>query len=630
MNTPPAERECPNCHSDIPAASFCTLCGAKLGSRHRMWLRRATFAAAPREHVLRPGVTGALFPHLSARRRMPFRFGLVLLLAGLVAFAMMRIVPVMLAIAALGPPVLFGIYLVSARLVSDLPRFWLPLIATVGAALGVGWARLAGRLIGTGFGLPIPLSGLHHAAGVAAAVAGAILMVVPAVAARFLPASSRESLDGLAIGVAGALPFAAAATLTRLAAQFHSGVIPPTRPWSSVAVEAGLCGVAIPLTAAATGGVIGLALWLRPRPGRGSDARVALWSLGAGMLTIHAVVGGVDAAGLPQMAMLGLHLALSVAALLALRSAIQLSLLNEIPDPVSAEPLLCAHCGQVVPDAAFCAACGAATRASSRSSRRFRRRERPVPVGEGTAVPDLPTGQRNYPAAALPATRYTAPALRTPAFVPVLGSWTAVIAAAAGVSVAVTAAITTPASPYLCPPQCGRPPHAAPVSVLPRFAPADDSFSVAYPAPDSAYDVTTGERAVTARFTAGDGGVMQMFSEPAEGRTPREIVLTALRKAYPDAAVAYEIPNAMVGYQRGFGAVADDWPQSSLAGYRRIRLLVLGAVKNDLALVAFAVGPERAFRPGFGPGPPSGANLQLAMDMGKYVNSFRWRGDPPR
>jgi hypothetical protein len=166
--------------------------------------------------------------------------------------------------------------------------------------------------------------------------------------------------------------------------------------------------------------------------------------------------------------------------------------------------------------------------------------------------------------------------------------------------------------------------------VLPRFAPADDSFSVAYPAPGSAYDVSTGERAVTARFIAGDGGVMQLFSEPAQGRTPREIVLAALRKAYPDATVAYEIPNAMVGYQRGFGVAADDWPQSSLGGYRRIRLLVLGAVKDDLALVAFAVGPERAFRPGFGPGPPSGANLQLAMDMGKYVNSFRWRGDPPR
>jgi len=32
----------------------------------------------------------------------------------------------------------------------------------------------------------------------------------------------------------------------------------------------------------------------------------------------------------------------------------------------------------------------------------------------------------------------------------------------------------------------------------------------------------------------------------------------------------------------------------------------------------------------FGPGPPSPANLQIAQDMGQYVNSFSWRGDPPR
>ncbi len=61
-----------------------------------------------------------------------------------------------------------------------------------------------------------------------------------------------------------------------------------------------------------------------------------------------------------------------------------------------------------------------------------------------------------------------------------------------------------------------------------------------------------------------------------------------------------------------------------------MRLIVMVAVKNDLALVAAASGPYHPFGPDFGPGKPSGANLQLALDMGKYVNSFRWRGDPAR
>ena len=76
--------------------------------------------------------------------------------------------------------------------------------------------------------------------------------------------------------------------------------------------------------------------------------------------------------------------------------------------------------------------------------------------------------------------------------------------------------------------------------------------------------------------------------------------------------------------------IADSWPQSSTARYSRVRILVMAAVKNDIALIAFATGPYRAFGPDFGPGPPSGANLELAMDLGKYVNSFRWSGDPTR
>ncbi|MGI9162652.1 MAG: hypothetical protein ACR2JI_06995 [Mycobacterium sp.] len=53
-------------------------------------------------------------------------------------------------------------------------------------------------------------------------------------------------------------------------------------------------------------------------------------------------------------------------------------------------------------------------------------------------------------------------------------------------------------------------------------------------------------------------------------------------------------------------------------------------MKNDVALIAFASGPHHAFGPDFGPGPPSGANLQIAKDLGEYVNSFQWNGDPLR
>ena len=122
----------------------------------------------------------------------------------------------------------------------------------------------------------------------------------------------------------------------------------------------------------------------------------------------------------------------------------------------------------------------------------------------------------------------------------------------------------------------------------------------------------------------GDTGVMQLFSQPANGRSARDIVQATLRKRYPDAKVAYEIPNAMVGYEPGYGVLADDWPQNPAASYTRQRILVMASVKDDLALTAFAAGPYRAFGPDSGPGLPSGANLEIAQDLGKYVNSFQW------
>ena len=166
------------------------------------------------------------------------------------------------------------------------------------------------------------------------------------------------------------------------------------------------------------------------------------------------------------------------------------------------------------------------------------------------------------------------------------------------------------------------------MAVNPRFTAPDGSFSVSHPAPSAAYKITTNPNGVRADFLGGDGGTMQLMSRPANGRTAEVIAKALVKETFPDTKTAYEIPNAMVGYVPGYGMVADCWPQGANSNYMRMRVMVMGKVKNGLALIAGAVGPFRQFGPDFGIGKPSGANLQLALDMGKYVNSFSWRGDP--
>jgi hypothetical protein len=210
-----------------------------------------------------------------------------------------------------------------------------------------------------------------------------ILMLLPAVIVRVLRPSSREALDGFRIGMLGAFAFMAAAAMTRSVPQFGTGAI-SKRPMESLLVEAGIRGIAIPLITAAAGGLIGAALWFtRPASKKNQHpgmVRLVLVGLAAAILAVYLGLGLIDVARVPQLMMLVAYLALALVAMLVLRVGLHLALLHEAHDEIrSDEPLLCTHCGHVVPDMAFCPACGVATRASSRSSRQSRRDARPVP-----------------------------------------------------------------------------------------------------------------------------------------------------------------------------------------------------------------------------------------------------------
>lgn len=241
-----------------------------------------------------------------------------------------------------------------------------------------------------------------------------------------------------------------------------------------------------------------------------------------------------------------------------------------------------------------------------------------------------PEAQETFDGYAVPPGRYRARRVRGPRSVVTLGLWVIGLLAAMLVLTLIDQRVVDVPTRYVCPPDCGRPPTGLPVTTNPRFTSSDGAFSVSYPAPGAAYTVITESDGVTAEWTAGDGGTLRLFGEPAVGRTADQVVSDFIADAFPNAITAYELPNATVGYQPGYGVVADFQPLSSGNPEDATRVVVIAAIKDDLALVAAAEGPFREFTPSFGPGPPSPANVQIAQDMGKYVNSFSWRGDPPR
>jgi hypothetical protein len=383
--------ECSVCQMDVPAGQFCGYCGDHLDEDQSVgpkWLRIKAFSASPGEHLLTPNIVSSLFPHLPPASRMAFLAGLGLLLAALVAATLFKLPAVLITIAALGLPLLFLIYLQEADVHRDIPSATLVVTAALGIGIGVGWVLLTGAAVARSYGVPLGM-GVSASRivrdGLGIPVGGLLLMLAPAALVRLFWRGPRESLDGFALGALGALMFSGAATLTRLAPQFTTGMVAKARPMDGLLVEAGIRGIAVPLTAACVGGLMGAALWFTRPPNKREKGRryvrLVLLLLALAVIAMYAGVGLIDVARVPQFVQLAVHLTIAALALLALRVGLHLALLHEAHDEVREdEPILCPHCGHVVPDMAFCPACGAANHAASRSSRHARRENRPVRI----------------------------------------------------------------------------------------------------------------------------------------------------------------------------------------------------------------------------------------------------------
>lgn len=369
--------ECPACRAATPADGFCGNCGAETAAptgMWRLWLRPRTFAVAPREPVAWPLITSSLFPHLSEQSRKPFRHGLFLVLAMLVAFSMLRWLGPLVVVMSLGVLLLFLLYVWRSNALTEISAAALAISAALGAGVSTAWWLWTGDVVASAYGVPLgAASQLQTALGIGMAITavGAVLMVLPPVAVRALRLPIRDSLDGFLIGALGALVYSAAGTITWLGPQFTAGLLDNFSRWRLLE-DAFLYGLVDPLTSAAAGGLVGLALWFRPARRRNTPQhlRLVLWVLAAVCIAIYLGAYEVDTAEIPRAWEMTINALLTAVSLVVLRAGVQMALLHELPDPVTERQVQCEHCGNTVPDMPFCPACGAAGRASSESSRR--------------------------------------------------------------------------------------------------------------------------------------------------------------------------------------------------------------------------------------------------------------------
>jgi len=223
------------------------------------------------------------------------------------------------------------------------------------------------------------------------------------------------------------------------------------------------------------------------------------------------------------------------------------------------------------------------------------------------------------------------PPVRTTSHTKLLAILVVALVVAAGAFVLISQVVTPgPNTNKDCTPTCGGPPPVGPpVAAKPRFFATDKSFSVEYPNPNSIFTgVKKTGRSVLVEV-AGGAAAIYVEGGAAGGNTAQQAVQSYLQSHFPDARMAYLIAHAEVGYTPGYGAVLDNYPQSTSGSSSRYRLVVLAAVKNDTYVLVVGYGTYRTFTPAE-IGHATGVNTAVAFVMDPIINSVLWKGDPQR
>lgn len=347
-------------------------CGAPLDRALVRARGRAQFAAAPGQGRYAPWLVSTLFPQLPRHSERHFRIAVVF--GGLVVLALgiERLFGVALITAALLMPLITMLYFYDVDVYRDHPAWAIAWTVVWGAVTGAATGFLTQALAPTGAALvdksstgQVLIGGLVvPAVGVAAMLAGPLVLLPYR---RF-----NDTLDGATFGSASAATFAAAEVIVVGAGVLTGGLRPPgaAAPWVARLLA---LAVATPVLSMSAVGFAAAALWLRYRAPAGDRAALG-WigqpAVALGVALILVVVGTVSETVMTVGVWLAFLVVLDLVALLLLRSALHVGLLEEAGEQAIGPEIRCANCGAMTASHTFCGNCGIALRAlpSARTS----------------------------------------------------------------------------------------------------------------------------------------------------------------------------------------------------------------------------------------------------------------------
>jgi hypothetical protein len=352
---------CGSCGQETPEGHFCIRCGTPLhGDSDQTSRRRTHFAAASHQHVALPALISTLFPHLPRASHAGFRVALAVGAGVVAGLAAARLFGVALIAAALLLPLLVVVYLIDVDVYEEEPAWAVTVTIVWGAIAGAAFGVLALHVA------PSAVDVVVHGGSQYLVVQGLVLPFAGLLVLLVGPLSLlhyrrfNDVLDGVTFGASTAAAFAGAQAIAYGVHFLGSGVQPggAVAPWIWRLLS---LGVALPLLMMGAAGAVCAALWLRYRaPAR--DAEALGWAGHpvvavplAAVLVMGGTVGETFLGPGPWLAWLA---AFDVVAIVLLRRAIHIGLLEEALEIPIGPELTCPNCRARTARHTFCGNCG--------------------------------------------------------------------------------------------------------------------------------------------------------------------------------------------------------------------------------------------------------------------------------